>query len=163
AKIYNAPATISGVAPGTGVTIAIVQDSNINTADVTQFRSMFGLPATPAINVIVNGPDPGIQGPDSATDDEIEADLDVQSAGAVAPGAQIDLVASQDSESIGMFGTDISAAYIVDNNLAPILSESFGSCEASIGPSGENFYTSLWQQASAEGITAILSAGDSGS
>ena len=78
AKIYNVPPTISGVAPGTGVTIAIVQDSNINVADVTQFRSMFGLPATPAINVIVNGPDPGIQGPDSATDDEIEADLDVQ-------------------------------------------------------------------------------------
>jgi hypothetical protein len=163
AKIYNAPATINGVAPGTGVTIAIVQDSNINIADVTQFRALFGLPATPAINVIVNGPDPGIQGPDSVTDDEIEADLDVQWAGAVAPGAQIDLVVSQDSESIGMFGTDISAGFIIDNNLAPILSESFGACEASLGSSGEAFYNSMWQQASAEGITAILSAGDSGS
>ncbi len=163
AKIYNAPATISGVAPGTGVTIAIVQDSNINVADVTQFRAMFGLPATPAINVIVNGPDPGSQGPDSATDDEIEADLDVQWAGAVAPGAQIDLVVSQDSESIGMFGTDISATYIVDNNIAPILSESFGACEASIGSGFEPFYVNLWQQASAQGITAVVSAGDSGS
>jgi hypothetical protein len=163
AKIYNAPATISGVAPGTGVTIAIVQDSNINVADVTQFRSMFGLPATPAINVILNGPDPGIQGPDSFTDDEIEADLDVQWAGAVAPGAQIDLVVSQDSESIGMFGTDLSASYIVDNNIAPILSESFGACEASIGSGFEPFYVNLWQQASAQGITAVVSAGDSGS
>jgi hypothetical protein len=163
AKIYNAPATISGVAPGTGVTIAIVQDSNINVADVTQFRALFGLPATPAVNVILNGPDPGIQGPDSVTDDEIEADLDVQMAGAVAPGAQIDLVVSEDSESIGMFGTDLSSIYIIDNNIAPILSESFGACEASLGTSGEAFYTSLWQQASAQGITAILSAGDSGS
>ena len=106
AKIYNVPATVNSAVPGTGVTIAIVQDSNINTADVTQFRALFGLPATPAINVIVNGPDPGIQGPDSVTDDEIEADLDIQWANAVAPGAQIDLVVSQDSESIGMFGTD---------------------------------------------------------
>jgi subtilase family serine protease len=169
AKIYNIPASVTGTnggitgIPGTGVTIAIVQDSNINTADVTQFRALFGLPATPAINVIVNGPDPGIQGPDSATDDEIEADLDVQWAGAVAPGAQIDLVVSEDSETIGMFGTDISAGFIVDNNLAPILSESFGACEASLGTAGENFYTSMWQQASAQGITAILSAGDSGS
>jgi hypothetical protein len=169
AKIYSVPATVtasgggtSGI-PGTGVAIAIVQDSNINTADVTQFRALFGLPASPAINVVVNGPDPGIQGPDSATDDEIEADLDVQWASAVAPGAQIDLVVSEDSETIGMFGTDVSAAYIIDNNLAPILSESFGSCEASLGSAGENFYTSMWQQASAEGITAILSAGDSGS
>src|SRR5580698_9053140 len=163
ATIYHAPATVSGVAPGTGVTIAIVQDSNINTADYTQFRSMFGLPATPAINVVLNGPDPGIQGPNSATDDAIEADLDTQWAAAVAPGAQIDLVVSEDSESIGLFGTDLSAIYIVDNNIAPILSESFGACEASIGSSNEAFYVDLWQQASAQGITAIVSAGDSGS
>jgi subtilase family serine protease len=170
AKIYNIPATIaasgggtSGI-PGTGVTIAIVQDSNINVADVTQFRAMFGLPANfTTSNIVLNGPDPGIQGPDSATDDEIEADLDVQWAGAVAPGANIQLVVSQDSESIGMFGTDLSASYIVDNNSAPILSESFGACEASIGSGFEPFYVSLWQQASAQGITAIVSAGDSGS
>src|SRR6201999_3607348 len=115
-----------------------------------------GLPANPG-NVILNGPDACIQGPDCVTADEIEADLDVQWAGAVAPGAQIDLVVSEDSESIGMFGTDISAGFIVDNNLAPILSESFGACEASLGTGGEAFYTALWQQASAEGITAILS------
>jgi subtilase family serine protease len=159
AKIYNAPATVSGVAPGTGVTIGIVQDSNINPADVKDFQSMFGLPNNP-VNVIVNGPDPGTLGPDS---DEGEADLDTQMAGAVAPGAQIDLVVSQNSQSIGIFGIDLSAIYIIDNNVAPILSESFGDCESDLGSSGEAFYVSLWQQASAQGITAILSAGDSGS
>ena len=165
AKIYNVPATITGSTPGipgTGVTIAIVQDSNIDPADISAFQTMFGLPANP-VHVVLNGPDPGIQGPLSATDDEIEADLDTQWANAVAPGAQIDLVVSEDSESIGMFGTDLSAIYIVDNNIAPILSESFGSCEASITASSEPFYVDLWQQASAQGITAILSAGDSGS
>jgi hypothetical protein len=168
AKIYNVPATVaasgggtSGI-PGTGVTIAIVQDSNIDPADISAFQTMFGLPANP-VHVILNGPDPGIQGPDSPTDDEIEADLDTQWANAVAPGAQIDLVVSQDSESIGMFGTDLSANYIVDNNIAPILSESFGTCEANITAGSEPFYVDLWQQASAQGITAILSAGDSGS
>src|SRR5579863_7463784 len=162
AKIYNIPATVSGSAPGTGVTIAIVQDSNINPADVADFQKMFGLTANP-VNVILNGPDPGIQGPNSATDDEIEADLDVQWAGAVAPGAQIDLVVSEDSETIGMFGTDLSAIYIVDNNIAPVLSESFGSCEAGIGSSAEALYVDLWEQASAQGITAVISAGDNGS
>ena len=140
AKIYNIPSFDHSIwwrhirRPGKGVTIAIVQDSNINPADVADFQTLFGLTANP-VNVILNGPDPGIQGPNSATDDEIEADLDVQWAGAVAPGAQIDLVVSEDSESIGMFGTDLSAIYIVDNNIAPVLSESFGSCEASIGTS----------------------------
>src|SRR5216683_503372 len=72
AKIYNLPA--ASVADGTGVTIAIVQDSNINVADVTAYRTLFGLsnPTTSftSSNIILNGPDPGIQGPDSVTDDE---------------------------------------------------------------------------------------------
>jgi Pro-kumamolisin, activation domain/Bacterial Ig-like domain (group 3) len=164
ATIYSAPATISGVAPGSGVTIAIVQDSNINIADVTSFRSLFGLPANfSASNIILNGPDPGIQGPDSATEDETEADLDVQVAGGVAPGATIDLVISEDSDSIGVAGTDLSSIYIIDNNVAPIMSESFGACEASLGSSNEQFYNQLWQQASAQGITVIISSGDNGS
>ena len=48
AKIYNLPAT--SVADGTGVTIAIVQDSNINVADVTTYRTLFGLPLPPTIS-----------------------------------------------------------------------------------------------------------------
>jgi Pro-kumamolisin, activation domain/Bacterial Ig-like domain (group 3) len=161
--IYNVP-YVPSTMDGTGVSIAIVQDSNINVADVQQFRALFGLPANfTSSNIVLNGPDPGIQGPDSATGDEIEADLDVQWAGAVAPGATILLVVSQDSQSLGAFGTDLSAIYIIDNNIAPIMSESFGACEASLGASSENFYNALWQQASAQGITVILSSGDSGS
>ncbi len=111
----------------------------------------------------MNGPDPGIQGPDSTNGDETEADLDVQWAGAVAPGATVDVVVSEDSQSIGTAGIDLSSIYIINNNIAPIMSESFGSCEASLGTTGEQFYIELWQQASAQGITVILSAGDSGS
>jgi hypothetical protein len=163
AKIYNVP-YVPGTTDGTGVTIAIVQDSNLNVADVQQFRSLFGLPANfTNNNIIVNGPDPGIQGPTSVSGDEVEADLDTQWAGAVAPGATIDVVVSQDSQSIGTFGIDLSAIYIIDNNIAPIMTESFGSCEAGLGVTGEQFYQSLWRQASAQGITVILSSGDSGS
>ena len=167
AKIYNLPTgTICGgaVCDGTGVTIAIVQDSNLNVADVQAYRSIFGLPANfTTNNVILNGPDPGIQGPSSATDDEIEADLDAQLSGGVAPGATINVVVSEDSQSIGVAGIDLSAIYIIDNNFAPILSESFGSCESGLTAAGAQFYDALWQQASAQGITAILSTGDSGS
>jgi hypothetical protein len=162
-KIYNVP-YVAGTKDGTGVTIAIVQDSNLNIADVTSFRSLFGLPANfSSSNIILNGPDPGPQGPNSLTGDETEADLDVQWAGATAPGATINLVVSEDPQSIGLAGIDLSAIYIIDNNIAPILSESFGACEAGLGTSGEQFYIQLWQQASAQGITVILSAGDSGS
>jgi subtilase family serine protease len=161
-KIYNVP-YVAGTTDGTGVTIAIVQDSNINVSDVQNFRSIFALPPNPSTNIILDGPDPGIQGPDSVTGDETEADLDVEWSGAVAPGATIDLVVSETPDTIGLQGTDLSAIYIIDNNIAPIMSESFGACEAAVGSAGEAFYNALWQQASAQGITVILSAGDTGS
>ncbi len=86
-----------------------------------------------------------------------------QWAGAVAPGATIDVVVSETPDTIGLEGIDLSAIYIIDNNIAPIMSESFGACEAGLGTAGEQFYNALWQQASAQGITVILSAGDNGS
>ena len=84
--------------------------------------------------MIVDGPDPGLD-PGGA---ETEADLDVEWAGAVAPNATIDLVVSESTEA--SLGADLSAQYAVDNNLAPILNESFGLCEFSIGTSGNTFY-----------------------
>jgi uncharacterized membrane protein len=160
ATIYNVPGTLTGA----GVNIAIVQDSNINLTDIQQFRSLFGLSNNfTSSNIIFNGPDPGIQGPDSATFDEGEAVLDVEWSGAVAQGANIQLVLSEDSQTLGAAGIDLSAVYIIDNNIAPIMSESFGACEAALGANGVQFYNDLWEQASTEGITVLISAGDSGS
>jgi uncharacterized membrane protein len=161
AKIYDVPTAATG---GTGVNIAIVQDSNVNLSDIQQFRTLFNLPNNfTASNIIFNGPDPGVLGPDSPTFDEGEAVLDVEWSGAVAPGASIQLVVSGAPETFGATGVDLSAVYIIDNNLAPIMSESFGACEAALGASGVDFYGLLWGQAASQGITVILSAGDSGS
>jgi subtilase family serine protease len=165
ATIYN---VTTGPTGGANISIAIVGQSNINVQDVTDFRAMFGLPAyspfscsTPnqcQFNVILNGPDPGL-----VDGDEGESDLDVEWAGAVAPGATINFVTTETTQTDGTFGIDGSAMYIVDNNISPILSESYGSCEAGLGTGGNAFYNSLWQQAAAQGITVVISAGDNGS
>lgn len=139
---------------GTGQTIAIVADSNIHIQDARDFRTMFGLPANDPV-IVLDGPDPGL------TSSEGEADLDVQWAGAVAKNATIKLVVSADTET--SFGADLSALYVVDNNLAPVMSDSFGTCEAQLGSGGNAFYNSLWEQAAAEGITVLVATGDSGS
>ena len=139
---------------GTGVTIAIVGETDIQMSDVQAFRSFFGLPVNDPV-FIWNGSDPGIQG------DEGEADIDVQWSGAVAKGATIDFVISSSTETT--FGTDLSAVYIVENNLAAVMSESYGQCELGLGTAGNQFYSTLWQQASAQGITVMISAGDAGS
>lgn len=158
ATIYNSAPLLSGTPriDGTGQTIAIVGESDIDPTDVTDFQTMFGM--TPnfsaANNIIVNGADPGKNGSES------ESDLDVQWASAVAPGATIEFVTSQTTETTA--GIFLSATYIVENNLAGVMSESFGGCEQLIGTLNQ-FHNSLWQQAAAQGVTVILSAGDGGS
>jgi subtilase family serine protease len=160
ATIYNITPLYSAGIDGTGETIAVVADSNITLSDVSQFRSLFGLPAK-APTVIVP---PGSQNP-GLGDDETEAVLDTEWSGAVAKNAQIDLVVSETTTTT--FGGDLSAQYIIDFNgekgLAPILSESFGECELFLGGAGNTFYNNLWSQAATEGITVIVSSGDSGS
>jgi hypothetical protein len=155
ATIYNvAPLWATGT-DGTGQTIAVVGETNINPQDVADFRAMFGLPAN-VPNIILNGPDPGI-----ILVEETEADLDVEWTGAVAKGATIDLVVSETTEATP--GIDLSALYIVDNNLAPVMSTSYGACEAELGAGGNAFHSTLWEQAAAQGITVVVASGDSGS
>lgn len=150
--LWNATPAVDG----TGQTIAIVGRSNINMKDVRDFRSLFGLPPNDP-QIILNGPDPGL-----VPGDETEADLDVQWSGAVAKNATIKLVVSESAFSSATDGVDLSAIYIVDNNIAPVMSESFGECEANLGTAGNAFYNALWEQAAAQGITVILSSGDNG-
>ena len=159
-------ATIYGVVPlwingidGTGQHIGIVQDSNINVADVHAFRAMFNLPSNDP-NVIVDGADPGILNA-GQFGGETEADLDVEWSGAVAKGATIDLVVSADTDTTA--GIDLSAKSIIETNNDAIMSVSFGECEAFLGTSGNQFFNALWEQAASQGISVFISAGDEGS
>ena len=155
-------ATIYDVAPlygqaydGSGETIAIVGRADIGLSAVRSFRSQFGLPAKDPV-VLVNGADPA----SSARGDVDESMLDVEWSGAVARRATIEFVTSASTAvSDGVF---LSAQYIVDHNLAPIMSVSYGLCEAALGAGGNAFLNALWEQAAAEGITVLVSAGDSG-
>jgi len=119
---------------------------------------MFGLTNNfSAANIILNGMDPGI----TSQDEESESDLDVQWSGAVAPGATVKLVVSAGTSASS--GVDLSALYIVEHNLADVLSESYGACESDLGSAGNVFFKGLWEQAAAQGITVVVSSGDGGS
>jgi hypothetical protein len=158
AKIYGSAGLIQAGKNGSGQTIAIVGETNLAVSDVQQFRSVFNLPATFNANSIVyNGEDPGI----TSTDEEAEALLDTQWSGAVAPGAAIKFVLSASTSASQ--GVDLSALYIVEHNLAGVISESYGECELGLGSTGNSFFNNLWEQASAQGITVAISSGDNGS
>ena len=53
---------------------------------------------------------------------------------------------------------DLSAQYIVDNDVAPVMSDSDGACELDMGAAGKRFYNQLRQQAAAESGAANATA-----
>ena len=153
--IYNVNALYSAGYDGTGRTIGIVARTHPASSNWTTFRSTMGLSSTIA-TVIVNGTDPG----DLGADEDGEADLDCEWSGGVAKGAAVKFVTSKSTSSTD--GVDLSAQYIVNNNLTDVMSTSFGQCESSMGSSENTFYNNLWSQAASEGITSFVSSGDAG-
>ncbi|MGB2628016.1 MAG: Ig-like domain repeat protein [Candidatus Acidiferrum sp.] len=140
----------------TSAKIAIVGRSNINLQDVTYFH-FWTYDQAESAQVILNGTDPG----DLGGDEELEAVLDTSWAGAVAPTAWVALVVSQSTSTTD--GVDLSELYIIDNNLADVMSESFGTCEGNATSAEASGVSTLAQQAAAEGITYVVAAGDTGS
>ena len=118
AEIYG----ISKVASGYGVTIAVVGNSAVNLADIEQFRSTFQLPANDP-QTLLAGDNPGT----NTSGGLLEADSDLEWVGAVAPQATI----------LYAYATDVfvAAQTVIDQNLASILSFSFGACEPSLAQS----------------------------
>ncbi len=157
AVIYNANPALSNGINGQGQAVAVVARSNLFNGgqDVVDFRDAFGASGS-FVNIILNGPDPG----DLGGGEEVEATLDATWSSALAPFAVVDFVVSAGTNSTD--GVFLSENYIIDNNLAPVMTESFGSCEAIITNAQALSISAMAEQAAAQGITYILSSGDSG-
>jgi len=158
ATIYNYKSLWTASTPinGAGQTVALAGTSNIVLSDVATFRSATGLPAN-VPRVIVTNSDPGTA---NLLDDRMENTLDVEWSGAAAPGATIVLVtSSQTSQTTDALYA--SESYIINNNVAKIMSVSYGECELGMGTAGNQEYANLWQQAYTQGIAVFVSSGDS--
>lgn len=169
--IYNENPLFNATPPidGHGVTIAVIEETNVShTSDVTSFRQQFGLPTYPATPSSTQGGVNWMIGPGhgcttvgvTSTGEETEALLDVEWAGATAPKAIVDFVACAGSN-----GIDLAAEYVTNYLPSTVVatSLSYGECELYGGSSGATFYRTEWEQEATEGITAVVSSGDSGS
>ncbi len=146
AAIYNvAPLYTAGV-DGTGQKIAVVGQTKINLSDINSFRTFFSLPAI-NLQQVLAGVNPGV-----SQNDLPEADLDIEWSGAVAQNATIVYVYSDDVWN--------SALYAVDNNVAPVITMSYGLCEQADLADLPGFRAAA-QQANAQGITWLAASGDS--
>ena len=169
--IYNEKPLLTAATPinGAGQTLAVVEPTDIKTADVSTFRAQFGLPPYPATPNATQGGvkymfgisgfcnDPGI-----VSGTEGEADLDVEWVGTTAPNAIVDFVACESSSTTS--GLELASTYAVNDLASTVsaISVSYGECESQLGSSGQAFFKNLWQQAAAEGQTVVVAAGDSG-
>ena len=154
ASIYDLNPLYAAGTTGKGTSIAIAGRSNISLSDVTAFRAAAGLSAN-APTVILAGADPGL-----VAGDQDEATLDVEWSGAVASAASVKLVVGASAGATD--GVDLSAQYIVNHALAPVISTSYGSCEQEMGTAELEFYNSLWEQAASQGMSSFVASGDSG-
>jgi subtilase family serine protease len=155
ATLYDLKPLYSAGVDGTGQKVAVMGQTDVavngsgTLTDIQTFRSLSGLPANnPQIVLVSGSKDPGM-----LASDIDEANLDLEWAGAVARNATIVYVNSTD-----VFN---SLQYAVDQNLAPVISISYGGCEA-VESGGVTMLQSLGQQANAQGITIVAATGDDG-
>ena len=150
AAIYGVQALYSAGLSGSGQKIVVVGQTRIDVADIQQFRSTFNLPPSDPQLVLV----PNLRDPGTSQNDEPEADLDIQWTGAIARDATIVYVYS--------YNVMDAVQYAIDQNLAPVLSMSYGLCESQTGLSSAQTMRGWAQQANAQGMTWITASGDSG-
>jgi subtilase family serine protease len=134
---YNVNPVFAKGIKGAGVTIAIPGIAEISPADVQAFRTRFGLPSA-NLTITVNG------GPVQADNGAgIQTVMDVEWAGALAPEANVNLVLTQETATGG--GVLDSAAYIIDHDLAPIMTMTYEGCELQNGAAGNASWYALTQ------------------
>src|SRR6516164_9079008 len=150
ATIYNLKPLLGMGVDGSGQSLVVVGQSQVRLADIQLYRSTFNLPAKdPQLILVPHATDPGIK-----AGDLLEGEIDLEISGAVAPNASILFVYSSDAVT--------SAQYAIDQNLAKVISMSYGSCEAESTSAAATILERMGQQANAQGITWFASSGDWG-
>jgi subtilase family serine protease len=152
---------------GAGVTIAVLEDSDMLPQDWETFRQAF------AIDVPNNGfasyhghlisLHPGHCTPAGRNGDELEAALDTEWASVSAPDANIVEASCASTETTFGVATALSALVEGKQTDATIYSISYGGCEQENGLAFLSNWSNLAEEAAAEGISIVVSSGDSGS
>ncbi|MCU1306208.1 MAG: Multicopper oxidase [Acidobacteriaceae bacterium] len=151
ATIYDLKALYSSGIDSTGQRIGVMGQSDISLSDIRTFRSVSGLSQNdPQVVLVPGSTDPGV-----VSGDIDEAHLDLEWTGAVARNATLIYVNSKN-------GALDSLQYTIQQNLAPVITISFGDCEQNFSNSEMSSLSALLLQANAQGQTVVGPTGDSG-
>lgn len=154
AELYDFPAGLTGA----GETIAIIElGGGYQANDLSTYFSGLGLGQGPSVTAV--SVDGGTNQPGGSADGEVELDIEV--AGAIAPGANIAVYFAPNTDQ--GFVDAISQAVHDTTRKPSILSISWGGPEDSWTEQSRNAMNSALQDAAALGVTVTVAAGDDGS
>lgn len=156
ATIYDVNSAYSSGYNGTGQSIAIVGQSEIDVSDIEHFQSAAGLTVNDPTLVLV----PGSGSAQSSSGDEAESDLDLEYSGGMGTGATIYFVYVGNNQNYSVFD---SVQFAIDTRIAPIISISYGTCETDLSSSDLSTLESIMQQGASQGQSIIAASGDDGS
>lgn len=156
ATVYDVNPAYTAGFNGAGQTIAVVGQTSVAVADMENFETAAGVPVKDPTLLLV----PGSGNVFESLGDESESDLDLEYSGGMAPGASIIFVYVGDSANFTVFDSII---YAIDNDIAPIISDSYGLCEPALAAGEYTQLNAVLQQGAAQGQSIIVPTGDSGS
>jgi kumamolisin len=155
AQAYQFPATASGA----GQTIGIIElGGGYRQTDLTAYFNTLGIAAPAMTAVSVDG---GKNAPSKPSSADTEVMLDIEVAGSVAPGANIAVYFSPNTDK--GFIDAITTAIHDTTNKPGVISISWGGPESSWTQQSMAALDAACQSASALGITITVAAGDNGS
>jgi subtilase family serine protease len=172
-QAYDAASVISGGDTGFGKTIIIVdafQSPDIVT-ELNTYDAFYGLPNLNGLGVGTNASwgtftqiaPQGLTPFDPTNGNEVgwaqEISLDVESAHAMAPGANIVLDLSTDNSDTAL---QAALKYAVDHNLGDVISQSYGENENCGGAADTAAWHSIFADATLKNMTVFASSGDEG-
>ncbi|MDE2141633.1 MAG: fibronectin type III domain-containing protein [Elusimicrobia bacterium] len=147
---------LSGALDGTGQTAALFELDGYAPSDIALYESQFGLPNASLTFIGVNGAANTLSGGNS----DIEVALDIELMLALAP--KISRILVYVAHNTLLDSVDLYARIAADN-LAPVISSSWGLYESGAGSSIMNAENTIFQQMALQGQTLYVAAGDSGS
>lgn len=155
ATAYSFPA-----GDGAGQTIGIAElGGGYQDADLQQYFAGLGLPTPQVTSVGVGGGANQPGGDPQGADGEVELDIEV--AGAIAPGARIVVYFGADASERSF--VDVLNAIVNDTTNAPsIVSISWGGPESQATAAARQAMDSTFQAGAAQGVTFLAAAGDNG-
>ena len=149
------PAYNSGIT-GNGYKIAIIGGSQLLAADVANYETLANLKSYSPNTIVPTGQtDPG-----TSVDDQTEGMLDFERAYGTAPGAPVDFIIAKNW--LNGTVTQQLLQYAIGTVNDPVLSLSFGACEALQTPTYIQSENTLFSTAASQGISVFVSSGDSG-